>query len=114
MVSFVVKSALWCQFCPHGFNSSSPVNHFINTSPFISLPQLSQNQHLQTAPHECENKHFQTLSFHILVQPPRVSPLAATATKIRFSWRGDGEFMPLSAPASPCSPSVPSDERGFS
>src|SRR5882672_5493737 len=70
MVSFVVKSALWCQFCPHGFNSPSPVNHFINTSPFISLPQLSQNQHLQTAPHECENKHFQTLSFHTLMQMP--------------------------------------------
>jgi len=32
-----------------------------------------------------------------------LSPLFATATKIRFSWRGHGEFMPLSAPASPCS-----------
>src|SRR6266403_6297572 len=81
MVPFVVNRRCG-EVLPPGFNSSSPVNHFINTSPFISLPQLSQNQHLQTAPHECENKHFQTLSFHILVQPPLVSPLAATLTKM--------------------------------
>ena len=46
--------------------------------------------------------------------PYPVSPVFATATKIRFSLRGHGEFMPLSAPASPYSLSVPSDERGFS
>ena len=78
----------------------------------VSYPFFSILVSRRTFP--CKKLICKSLVFYALRTPYPVSPLLATATKIRFSWRGDGEFMPLSAPASPCSLSVPSDERGFS